>query len=141
MIKLGGWVLILLGWGAMPLWAEGLPWRQLTFEERQVLNRFKPQSVEMPAGQRWRLQQSAQRWQDLTPQERERAGNRFERWQTLEPERKQEIRQRYERFQQLPAGQQDQLRRRFEWFKNLPEDERMQLREQWRRNAPRSYER
>jgi hypothetical protein len=79
------------------------------------------------------------RWdplQQMEPQEREQARQRFKRWREASPEQRERIRQRLKRFHNLPPEAQERLKRRREWFRSLPQEERLKIRERWRRTMP-----
>src|SRR6266568_6310666 len=47
----------------------------------------------------------------------------LERWQHMTPEEKQEMRERFQRWQNLPRGEKDDLQKKFETWRQLsPED-------------------
>jgi hypothetical protein len=58
----------------------------------------------------------AQRFMNMTPEERERALAR------LPPERRAQIEQRLNRLAQLPPEQREELQRRYQAFRSLPQD-------------------
>jgi predicted Fe-S protein YdhL (DUF1289 family) len=66
------------------------------------------------------------RWNSMSPEQRERA------LQKLPPERQQQIRRRLERFNSLPKEEQDRLRSRYERFSSLPPDRQQTVRRQIR---------
>jgi hypothetical protein len=80
-----------------------------------------------------------QRWEQLSPDERQRLRQQYERWQDLSAAERQELSKRYRQLEALPRAEQEALRRRFEaWLRLSPQErERMQGRlKYWRRLSP-----
>jgi len=80
-----------------------------------------------------------QRWEQLSPQERQRLLEQYERWRNLSAAEREELSKRYRHLEALPRTEQEALRRRFEtWLRLSPQArERMQGRlRYWRRLSP-----
>ena len=97
--------------------AESDRYAALTQLEHELLDQFVPVLSDYLAVNDDELR-GGQRWNDLSPDQRER------------------IRERYRRFQELPPDQQARIRERHEWFKSLPPGERRELREKWKGMTP-----
>ena len=71
--------MILWGCVALPAWGQeepqALPWSQLAPEEQTVLTPFKEQWGSFPPSRQYRLQQGAQRYQQMTPPNNSACGN------------------------------------------------------------------
>jgi hypothetical protein len=72
-----------------------------------------------------------QRWQRMTPEEKQEMRERFQRWQNLPPEQKEEIKRKLDTWRKLPPEQKEQIRRNFERWRQLPPEQRERLRERW----------
>jgi hypothetical protein len=84
-----------------------------------------------------------ERWNRLTPEERQRMlqrlppgrreqlESRLERYNNLPKDEKEQLGQRFQAFQQLPSGKQEQARRLFRRFTALPEERRPVVREEF----------
>jgi hypothetical protein len=55
-----------------------------------------------------------ERWQRMTPQEKQELRDRFQRWQNLPPEQKEELKRKLETWRNLPPEQKATIRRNFE---------------------------
>jgi hypothetical protein len=56
----------------------------------------------------------ADRWQNLTPRERENVRKNYQHWQNLPPKDKEHLREEWNRWQNLPQDRREQLRDRYE---------------------------
>ena len=86
------------------------------------------------------LQGARRKWEQLTPEQRER----YRRWKQLSPEQRARLRKRYKRFRRLPPEQRERIRRNWDHFRNLSPAERRRIREQyesWRRLSPEQKQR
>ena len=61
----------------------------------------------------WALDGS-DKWQNLSPKERENIQKNYRRWQNLPPQDKEHLREEWDRWQNLPKDRRDQLRNRYE---------------------------
>ena len=66
--------------------------------------------------------QALERWERMTPQQRERALSK------LTPERRAQVEERLRRLEDLPAAERQQLRQRYQEFQGLPRDRQDALR-------------
>jgi Protein of unknown function (DUF3106) len=96
-------------------------------------------------------QQSLERWQDMTPQEKQDLRDRFQRWKSLPPQEKADLQKRidnwrrlspdekatvrknYERWQHLSPEQRERLRQRWQDWRQLPPEQRQELKERFER--------
>src|SRR5215813_13059255 len=76
--------------------------------------------VEFPTAPR----QIAQNWQDLSPQERERALENYRRFQKLPPARQKTLEEQYHRWTELPDEEKDRVRRNYDRFRKMNSDEK-----------------
>ena len=78
-------------------------------------------------------------WSQPAPQREvpvQRDQETLERWQRMSPEEKQELRERYQRWKSLPPEQKADLQKRFENWQHLSPDEKATVRknyERWQR--------
>jgi hypothetical protein len=56
----------------------------------------------------------ADRWQNLSPKERENIRKNYQHWQKLPPKDKEHLREEWNRWQNLPQDRRDELRGRYE---------------------------
>ena len=68
----------------------------------------------------WNTLTPAQRWQQMTPEERQQARQNQHLYDTLPPAKQQQLHDAFQRFQQLPPEQRDELRR--QWQQQSPEE-------------------
>lgn len=61
---------------------------------------------------------------------------RGERFEELTPEQKERIRKRREKFNSLPPEEQERIKKAREKFKKLPPEERKKLKEKWKKMTP-----
>jgi hypothetical protein len=66
--------------------------------------------------------QALERWENMTPQQRERALAK------LTPERRTQVEERLRRLEQLPVAERQQLRERYQEFQRLPRERQDALR-------------
>ncbi|MFN8627738.1 MAG: DUF3106 domain-containing protein [Candidatus Binatia bacterium] len=96
-------------------------------------------AVARPAGARMTI---AERWRDLSPQQRYRTlqnywqhqhlpadrqreiERRYERWRGMSPEERSRIQQNYQRFQQLPPQEREQFQRKYEHWRQKGDEPR-----------------
>jgi hypothetical protein len=80
-----------------------------------------------------------QRWEQLSPQERQRLLQQYQRWQDLSAAQRQELSDRYRQLQALTPSDREALRRRFDAWRQLSPEERARMQrrlEYWRRLPP-----
>ena len=54
----------------------------------------------------------AQRWDELTTEQKSRAMENYQRYKSLPPEKQRNLEERYERWKNLPAADKDRYRRK-----------------------------
>ena len=72
------------------------------------------------------------RWQQLSPEKRQRIRKRHEELQQLPPSERERVRKNFDRWQQLSPEKRQQMRQLHQRFEKLPADQRRKLREQGR---------
>jgi hypothetical protein len=55
----------------------------------------------------------AQRWEELTPAQRQRALRNYQRYRSLPPEQRESVERRYERWKRLAPGEKERYRERY----------------------------
>ncbi|CAN5705463.1 hypothetical protein BH23PSE2_BH23PSE2_00120 [soil metagenome] len=109
---------------AGPAMAQGsgeppLPaWEGLTAQQREALIAPIRERWDANPGHRARMLEHAQRWRELTPEQRKHARHGADRWAHMSP------------------GQQREMRALYAKLRSLPEDERRALRERWKAMTP-----
>jgi hypothetical protein len=122
--------------------APGITWSQLTAEQQQILAGFENNWEQLPPGRQVALAKgTTERWLTMTPDQRERASERFSRWQSLTDEQRAQIRERYQNFQDLTPDEQARLRENFRRFRDLSPERRQELRERFRQLTPEQRQR
>ena len=84
-----------------------------------------------------------QRWEHLSPEERQRLRQSYERWQDLSDSQRQELSDRYRQLEALAPPEREALRDRFEAWRQLSPEERARMQrrlEYWRRLPPEKKE-
>ncbi|MEJ5300894.1 MAG: DUF3106 domain-containing protein [Thermodesulforhabdaceae bacterium] len=74
-----------------------------------------------------------QRWEQLSPREREELRQRWRRYQNLPPREQQLIQKRYEEWKQLPPEDQRYIREKLKRWEELTPEERELIRQRFRR--------
>jgi hypothetical protein len=65
-----------------------------------------------------------ERWRSMSPEEQDRARERYRRWKSLPPERQERILERERRWQKLPEEDRRYLRERRQLFREAPPERR-----------------
>lgn len=121
-------VLLLGGLSAIGLAAAqpgpALPeWDRLTPAQRdQLVAPIRERWNDADADKRRRMLGHAQRWQAMTPAEREHARHGMHSWKRLPPEQRDEARALYAKLRTLPEAERTALRER--WQQMTPEQRR-----------------
>jgi hypothetical protein len=114
---------------AEPTPAAGVPWAQLSDDQRKLLSDLEPRWGQM-------LARSSQRWLALPPEQRDEAREGFRRWQQLNAEQRREIRRRFQQFNDLPEDEQARIRDNYRRFRDLPPEQRQALRKRFKELTP-----
>jgi hypothetical protein len=64
-----------------------------------------------------RVLRLAERWEDLTHDQQERALQNYRHYRELPPEKRKDVERRYERWKNLPSGDKDRYRRKFQDYR------------------------
>ena len=75
----------------------------------------------------------SQRWEDLSPRERERALKNFQRFQQLSPKRQKSLEQQYHRWRSLPPEEQQRIRENYKRYQRLDPYEKEEFEELYRK--------
>ena len=86
--------------GARP----GVPWQQLSPEQRQVLAPYRERWNQLPPGRQQAIARGAERWQQMTPEQREQM---HERWRDATPQDREQAR---EKWHDATPEQRDKMR-------------------------------
>jgi len=70
--------LSLLGLGHAAAWAGDIPWSSLSADEQRTLSKARNNWDQLPTERQQRLLDGAHRWQEMNPQQREQARDRWE---------------------------------------------------------------
>ena len=76
--------------------------------------------------------EALRRWQQLSPEQKQKLRGRLEQWKSLDPERKAEIKQRFQQYKQLSPGSKEKVRRNWKKIKNLPPERRREIVEKYK---------
>ena len=104
-------------------------WGQQKIDEGKALQRWQRMSPE----QRDELRNRYEKWQTLPPQERKKLQENLDTWRRLPPEERGAIRKNYERWQQLSPERQQRLRQRWDRWQTLPPEKKQSLRRRYDR--------
>ena len=83
--------------------------------------------------------EALRRWQQLSPEQKQKLKGRLEQWKNLDPERKAEIKQRFQQYKQLSPESKEKVRRNWKKIKNLPPERRREMAakyKQWKQLPP-----
>src|SRR5439155_448506 len=76
-------------------------------------------------------QESLERWQRMTPQEKQELRDRFQRWRSLPPQEQQELKQKFETWRNMDPQKKAEIRKNFDRWRELPPQQQERLRERW----------
>ncbi len=116
--------------------AQSLPWSSLSIEQQRLLGRFEPNWDQLPAQRQQALARGSDRLLAMTPEQRERARERFARWRDMDDNQRRTVRNRWQQFETLTPDQQDAVRAGFKRFKSMSPQRRRMLRDAWRTATP-----
>ena len=89
------------------------------------------------------LSKKGKKWQDLSPEEKEKLRRKYKEWQSLSPEEKDKMRRRMERLNNMSPGERKVYRQLHKKWRHLPPDERQQLQKEldnWENLSPQQQE-
>ncbi len=75
----------------------------------------------------------SQKWEKLSPTERQRALRNFQRFQQLSPKQKKTLEQRYNRWRSLPSEERKRIRKNYERYQQLDPYEKEDFEERYRK--------
>jgi uncharacterized membrane protein len=109
-----------------------LPRRFSDLKRRQLKTVIdNPQQSQQLVAQSGRdIKSARERWNNLTPEQKDRLRKRYKWWKSLSPEKKAKIRERY---RQMSPEQRRRLREKLKRWQNLSPERKKQLREQYRK--------
>ncbi|WP_159017173.1 DUF3106 domain-containing protein [Cognatiluteimonas profundi] len=90
------------------------PWDGLTPAQRDMLVAPLREHWNADPLARPRLMQRAQRWQQLTPEQRARAHHGFDRWQSMDPAKRQTMRALFHAMRGMSPAQRQTLRQQWQ---------------------------
>lgn len=74
-----------------------------------------------------------QSWDQLTPEQQNRAMQNFQRYQRMPEGSRERIQRGYQQFQGLPPGEQEKVRRNFDIYRNMTPDQRQDFSQRYQR--------
>ncbi|PJK11880.1 hypothetical protein CO610_00835 [Lysobacteraceae bacterium NML95-0200] len=92
-----------------------LRWEQLPHTQQELL-----------------VQPTRERWNQASPEQRQRMLERARRWQAMPPEERARAHRGRERFEQLSPQEQQQMRALYHTMRHMNAEERTALRQRWR---------
>ena len=106
--------------------AQSMPaWEQLSPTQRDLLVAPIRERWDSNPDARGRMFQHAQRWRQLTPEQRKDAHNGQARWETMPPDQRQTMRALFQKTRDMTPGQRRALRQ--QWRAMTPEQRRAYL--------------
>src|SRR5262249_28107608 len=72
-------------------------------------------------------------WQQLSPEEKQRAWDNYRRYQEMPQQRRNSLENNFQRFQSMPPEEQQRLRQNYDAYRNQNPTQRQQFNEQYRR--------
>lgn len=106
--------------------AQSMPaWEQLTPAQRDLLIAPIRERWDSNPDARGRMFQHAQRWRQLSPEQREAAHKGQGRWETMPPDQRQTMRALFQKTRDMTPGQRRALRQ--QWRAMTPEQRRAYL--------------
>ncbi len=119
-------IILLLSFCWLPVSSAG---GQQKFDEEKAFERWQRMSPQ----QRQELRNRHERWKTLSPEEREKLQEKLDTWRRLPPEERGAIRKNYERWQQLPPERQQRLRQRWDRWQSFSPEKKQTLRRRYER--------
>ncbi|HTE41378.1 MAG TPA: DUF3106 domain-containing protein [Steroidobacteraceae bacterium] len=116
--------------------AAGIPWLQLSPEQRELVGGTQEQWSQLPPGRQIALSNGAKRFLRMDARQRELANRRFEQWNGMTDEERSAISSRYTEFRALTPRERARIRRASRRFETLPPEQRQQLRQRFQDLAP-----
>jgi predicted Fe-S protein YdhL (DUF1289 family) len=115
-----------LGLGLAALLAGAQPRRPPAMDRWQKMTPAQKQGVlnRLPPERRQNLQRRLQLYEKMPPQDRQALERRYEWFQSLPPERQELARDLFRRLQELKPARQQLVRNEFQRLRNLPAGER-----------------
>ena len=127
---------------------RAIAWEQLTPEQQQLLGPYRKHWDRLPAGQQEDLARGVTRWQNMTPEQRERAeatpqamaatchrtivsacASAIPSSSSFSPDEQQRVREAFRRYRDMPPERREELRER--WQEMTPE-QREAFHQRWR---------
>jgi hypothetical protein len=103
------------------------PWAYLGAVSVAFANGPSDGSYELPRGTR-RFADGprllAQTWDQLTPDQRERARRNFEAYRRLPPDRQRDVDRRFDQWQHMGSGEKARVRRNYDSYRQMSPDQR-----------------
>jgi hypothetical protein len=73
------------------------------------------------------LPDARQRWQRLTPEQKQGLREKLHRWKNLDPDRRDRIKERFKKFQHLPPHSKEKIYQNWKKIKRLPPSQRREI--------------
>jgi hypothetical protein len=77
--------------------------------------------------------QEGRPWDQLSPEEQQRAWQNYERYRRLPPGRQRFMERRYQQFRAMPPDEQQRLRQNYDRYRELPPGQRREFVEKYRK--------
>ena len=74
----------------------------------------------------------AQSWDELSPQERDRALENYKRFKKLRPERRQNLEEQYNRWMELPNEEKDRIQRNYNRYRKMDSDQKEEFQRKYK---------
>lgn len=109
----------------------------LSAEQKNLISKDAATFDALPESARQRLADGANRWLQMSPQQRSDASRQMQVWQALSPDERTKALDRRAQFRAMPADEQAALIERHRRFLALPQAERDRLRAAYARDSAR----
>jgi len=89
------------------------------------------------------LSKKGKKWQDLSPEEKEKLRQKYKEWKSLSPKEKKKMRRRMDRLNNMSPREREVYKKLYRKWRHLPPDERQQLEKEldnWENLSPRQQE-
>ena len=74
----------------------------------------------------------AQKWDELSPRERDRALENYKRYKKLRPERRQNLEEQYNRWMELPNEEKDRIQKNYDRYRKMDSDQKEELQRKYK---------
>lgn len=112
------------------VWARGAPGNSRGNSPTVAVSRSSDQDrwQQLSPAQRQEIQRRYEEFKQLPAAEQQRIRQQYQRFQDMSPEGRQQVLERHRRLQEMPPDQREQLQREWQQIRELPSEKRIEQR-------------